>query len=614
MNSWKTKNKVIFLAANFLLLFIASTAINYWSSNKVETIYTNIEKVNLPNNTYLLEAFGKFRSARMYLLQMLLPHQSLKEIETLKGKIKSNLKEYQSLIDLYKANITTDFELAQEKTIALNMKIYTSDIDKAITLFNKSNGKEGPEMEDARLIANLDMKDHSAVFREELDKLLKFLAADAKNDSELASQTKARSAMINYFMILYATTMGVASTIFIVKNIVKTEKSAQENMEKAVRSAAMVENSPVSTMMCDPEGKIIYMNDAAKKQLNGLQNFLGEKVDKMLGKSIDIFHKNPAHVKKIISHPRNLPHKAVVTVGNDKLDLLVSASIDPQGNFLGVGLSWTIITAKLNLVTDLTRASENLAIAAMNVLTISSSLSQSAEETSKQASTASVATEQINSGVQEVANNMEEMTQAIKEITKSTNEAAHMTNEAMAMAKNTNHIINQLGDSSANIGNVIKVISSIAQQTNLLALNATIEAARAGEAGKGFAVVANEVKELANQTAKATTEITRQIETIQGDSKNAIIAIAGITDVIEKINGFTGSIAASIEEQAAATNEITRIITESAEGVRQISENITHVSQAAENTGKDASHAQGAAQGVEEIIELLNGYVHNLSA
>jgi methyl-accepting chemotaxis protein len=101
------------------------------------------------------------------------------------------------------------------------------------------------------------------------------------------------------------------------------------------------------------------------------------------------------------------------------------------------------------------------------------------------------------------------------------------------------------------IGNVIKVISSIAQQTNLLALNATIEAARAGEAGKGFAVVANEVKELANQTAKATSEITKKIETIQIDSKNAVSAIADITQAIEKVNGHTGNIATPVEEQAA---------------------------------------------------------------
>jgi hypothetical protein len=162
------------------------------------------------------------------------------------------------------------------------------------------------------------------------------------------------------------------------------------------------------------------------------------------------------------------------------------------------------------------------------------------------------------------------------------------------------------------IGNVIKVISSIAQQTNLLALNATIEAARAGEAGKGFAVVANEVKELASQTGKATQEITKKIETIQSDSKNAVDAIAEISGAIEKINGYTGNIAASVEEQAATTNEVTRIISESAEGVKQISENIVQVSQAAANTGKDAGKALEAAKVVGRIAETLEQQTEKL--
>jgi methyl-accepting chemotaxis protein len=208
---------------------------------------------------------------------------------------------------------------------------------------------------------------------------------------------------------------------------------------------------------------------------------------------------------------------------------------------------------------------------------------------------------------------MEAMVSAIKDITKTTNEAASMTNEAMKVTEETNAIIGKLGESSMDIGNVIKVISSIAQQTNLLALNATIEAARAGEAGKGFAVVANEVKELANQTSKATHEITKKIETIQADSKSAVEAIGRISNAIEKVNSFTSNIAASVEEQSATTNEVTRIVTESAEGVKQISENINQVSQAAAHTGKDAASVQLAAKDVGSIAEQLKKYVADLT-
>jgi methyl-accepting chemotaxis protein len=400
--------------------------------------------------------------------------------------------------------------------------------------------------------------------------------------------------------------------VMIIKNIVAQEEQIRISSMNALRSSSMVESSPVATMMCDPAGQIIYINQSASETLKNLKAHLPDISAGVIGKSIDIFHKNPAVQLKIISDPRNLPHKAVFAVGPEKLDILVTANIDPEGKYLGAALTWTVVTAKVELIRDLTKSAEDLAHAATDVLSISTNLSASAEETSAQANTASVASEEVNAGVQTVASNMEEMVSAIKEITKTTNEAASMTNEAMRITKNTNIIINKLGESSMDIGNVIKVISSIAQQTNLLALNATIEAARAGEAGKGFAVVANEVKELANQTAKATNEITKKIETIQSDSKSAVDAIAEITQAIEKVNGFTGNIAASVEEQAATTNEVTRIVTEAAEGVKQISENIGQVSQAAASTGKDAGNAHTAARGVGETAELLKKYVARL--
>ena len=307
-------------------------------------------------------------------------------------------------------------------------------------------------------------------------------------------------------------------------------------------------------------------------------------------------------------------------ITRDKKEIWIQATYNPILDINGKVVKFTkfatdITAAKviqLELITDLTTAAEKLGASASNVLGIASSLSVSAEETASQANTASVASEEVNAGVQTVASSMEEMVASIKEITKTTNEASNMSNEAMKMAKNANQIINQLGESSMDIGNVIKVISSIAQQTNLLALNATIEAARAGEAGKGFAVVANEVKELAKQTAKATNDITKKIETIQADSKNAVGAIADISSAIEKVNGFASNIAASVEEQAATTNEVTRIVTESAEGVKQINENISQVSSAAASTGKDASSSQAAAKVVGEIAESLKKYVSRL--
>jgi methyl-accepting chemotaxis protein len=400
--------------------------------------------------------------------------------------------------------------------------------------------------------------------------------------------------------------------------VVSVFKIAQDITQKKIESdiglqrKSMSDKSPINILFATPEGLLTYMNEASLKTLKTLEQYLPDKAGNLTGKSIDWFHKNPAHQKRIISDPKNLPFRSTINVGPEKLDLLITAIYDQEGKYIGPMVTWDIVTVKLELIADLTKSSEDLANSAANVLGISSSLSASAEETSAQANTASVASEEVNAGVQTVASSMEEMVASIKEITKTTNEASSMSNEAMGMAKKANQIINQLGESSMDIGNVIKVISSIAQQTNLLALNATIEAARAGEAGKGFAVVANEVKELAKQTAKATNDITKKIETIQSDSKNAIGANADIISAIEKVNGYASNIAASVEEQAATTNEVTRIVTESAEGVRQINENISQVSSAASSTGKDATSSQAAARVVGEIADSLKKYVARL--
>ncbi len=399
--------------------------------------------------------------------------------------------------------------------------------------------------------------------------------------------------------------LGPMVTWEVVTQKLLTEREMQRTQE-------MVDKSPVNTMMATPEGLMIYMNNASKTTLRTLEQFLPDKVDNLVGNSIDWFHKVPDVQRKIFSNPANLPHKAIIDVGPEKLDLLVSAIVDSSGTYLGPMVSWEVVTDKVNLVDELSKSANDLGDAASTLNSVSSSLASGAEETSAQANTASVASEEVNAGVQTVATNMEEMVAAIKEITKTTNEASSMTNDAMKMAKNTNEIISQLGESSMDIGNVIKVISSIAQQTNLLALNATIEAARAGEAGKGFAVVANEVKELAKQTAKATADITKKIENIQSDSKGAVNAIKEISDVIEKVNGFTNNIAASVEEQAATTNEVTRIVTESAEGVKQINENILQVSKAAATTGKDAQSAQEASKSLGTISESLKGQVDKI--
>ncbi|GAA0480764.1 hypothetical protein Ade02nite_55840 [Paractinoplanes deccanensis] len=222
----------------------------------------------------------------------------------------------------------------------------------------------------------------------------------------------------------------------------------------------------------------------------------------------------------------------------------------------------------------------------------------SAEESSAQAQTVSAAAEQISRSVDAVSAGSDEMGAAIREISQNAAEAAQVANEAVGLAASTSQTMTKLGESSAEIGDVIKVITSIAEQTNLLALNATIEAARAGEAGKGFAVVASEVKDLAQETGRATENISARVETIQADTGGAVTAIEEISRVIARISDFQTTIASAVEEQTATTAEMNRSVTEAATGTGQIAENITGVADAARRT------TDGIARSREATAEL----------
>ncbi|HKI31573.1 MAG TPA: methyl-accepting chemotaxis protein, partial [Gemmataceae bacterium] len=215
-----------------------------------------------------------------------------------------------------------------------------------------------------------------------------------------------------------------------------------------------------------------------------------------------------------------------------------------------------------------------LAGASEELSAVSTQMSANAEETAAQAGVVSAASDQVSKNVQTVATGTEEMSASIREIAKNAAEAARVAQSAVQVATSANASVAKLGDSSAEIGKVIKVITSIAEQTNLLALNATIEAARAGEAGKGFAVVANEVKELAKETAKATEEIGQKIEAIQTDTRGAVDAIKQIGEVIDKVNDISSTIAGAVEEQTATTNEMGRNVAEAAKGSGEIAQNI----------------------------------------
>jgi methyl-accepting chemotaxis protein len=248
---------------------------------------------------------------------------------------------------------------------------------------------------------------------------------------------------------------------------------------------------------------------------------------------------------------------------------------------------------------------QQLSAASQEMLEASQQITASSGETAVQSNSVSQATQQVTQNLQSLSTGAGEMTSTIQSIAANTNEASKVAGAAVDAARAANTTVAQLGQSSAEIGAVIKVITSIAQQTNLLALNATIEAARAGEAGKGFAVVANEVKELAKQTAKATDDIGRKIIAIQADTKDAVAAIGTMGGVINQINDISATIATAVEEQSATTNEMTRNASEAAGGAGNILTNIGEVAHAAEGTLSSAKASEKAAQEMTSIAMEL---------
>jgi methyl-accepting chemotaxis protein len=517
-------------------------------------------------------------------------------------------------------------------------------------------------------------------------------------------------------------------------------RQAPPELDPAI-ATQMVEDAPINVMFADTDGIIRYINRQSMQTLRRLEKHMPCRVDELVGQSYDIFHKNPAHQRALLADPRNLPHKAVITYGGEKLSLHATAVFDTDGNYIGVMQTWDIVSEKLALealnadyaaqilsldrtqamieftpdgtivnanrnfldavgysladikgqhhrmfvdpaeresaayrdfwarlgrgemvagdVRRITRSGKEIWLAAIyaaitdasgkpykivkiardntaavqlrqrvdgimravadnarglndaseELSAVAQQMTGAAEETSAQATTVSAASEEVSRNVQAVAAGSEEMSASIREIAKNAADAARVAAQAVSVAASTNTTMTKLGDSSADIGKVVRVITSIAQQTKLLALNATIEAARAGEAGKGFAVVANEVKELAKETAKATEEISGKIETIQSDTRGAVAAIGQISAIINQINDIQNTIASAVEEQTATTNEISRSVAEGARGTNEIASNITNVAQAARETSAGASKSLRSAQALAQMAAELEKLV-----
>jgi methyl-accepting chemotaxis protein len=367
-------------------------------------------------------------------------------------------------------------------------------------------------------------------------------------------------------------------------SVITAQVKEEERVNRLLR---MMDEMPINVMTLELENFTIdYINKTSRETLRPLQNLLPCPVDELEGKCVDIFHKVPSHQRALLSDSTNLPYKALIELGEEKLDLRVSAINDSHGKYLSPMLVWTVASSREQMATDVSEVVQAVSSASTELQANATSMAATAEETNNQAQTVASAAEELRSSIEEIG----------RQVTQS----ASIASQAVSEAERSNAMIEGLREGAQKIGEVVNMIQDIAEQTNLLALNATIEAARAGEAGKGFAVVASEVKALATQTAKATEEISLQVGEIQGATGTAVEAIGSISKIIKDISEIATSISSAVEQQGAATQEVAK--------------NINGVSEASAESGRLVNDVQAASDQLSDMASRLQSQMDSYIA
>jgi methyl-accepting chemotaxis protein len=391
-------------------------------------------------------------------------------------------------------------------------------------------------------------------------------------------------------------------------------------MRKAFVQSQMIEQIPIGVMTAEPDGdhKVNFLNAEAARLLELVQVHLEVAANQVLGTSLDRLLTRTGAQLAFGSDPAQLPQRSVLNLGDEALELTVTAIRDGHGAYAGPMLLWRCLTGQVRLATRFEQSvgaiAQNLGDSATLMTDTARSMSEAAQAAGQRTRAVTTASQEASAHVNVAASEAEALASSVLEIGRQVSEAAEIARQAVSQADSADGSVSGLSEAAGRIGDVVRLIGDIAAKTNLLALNATIEAARAGEAGKGFAVVASEVKSLASQTARATDEIAVQIGGMQQAARQSAEALRSITATIQRMNEIAIAISQAVEQQGNATKEIAGAVQRASASTMEVDGHIAVVSQSVADTGTQSGAVLAAATTLSEQSAVLKAQVQGFLA